>query len=544
MNILCIDLGNYSIKFLCGRTEGKDFKIKDFKKIDLTPHLDHPNLDELEDPEQYKAKIEERNHQRLTVQLDFIREYIQEENFEGKVLLTLPENLVTTRYIELPISNRKKAELMIPFQLDGNLPFSMNDTHWAPTLFKNENGFQAQVYITKIEEFDQFYSKLNFSNVEVATLAPPMSYWQSAIPELGMQGHAIIIDFGHEMINAYHLINQRIVTNHTSYYAGRAMDEFIAHSFSLDIEQVSELKLEKATFLPYQYDADDPNVSETEKSMDLLVKQFFYPIMKEVKRWIIGHQVKFNHPVEMIYITGGMSNIPGIKEFIEANFHVPVRGIEYRNLPFILPSKIYTMDFGLCLAMAQSQISKQPVANLLKGNYQSSFQVTIPLTSSSFVITRAAILALVLSLFMLVETLVIMSPRSNDLYQRSKKVVKNKYKELGIPKSNINRMKNSPEKVLKIVNRKLNAVKRDYDGLKDAATYNAMSGIAKIASLIGQNDKIEIIEMTNINKDITAVIRSEDKEEIKKLKDFLALAGLKDVSLKIDGNELRILTKE
>jgi general secretion pathway protein L len=391
MNILCIDLGNYALKFLYGRTEGKDFKIKDFKKIDLTPHLDHPNLDELEDPEQYKTKIEERNQQRLSVQLEFIREYIQEEDFEGKILLTLPESLVTTRYIELPINNRKKAELMIPFQLDGNLPFSMNDTHWASSLFKNTNGYQAQVYITKIEEFDQFFSKLSYSNVEVATLAPPMSYWQSAIPELGMQGHAIIIDLGHEMINAYHLINQRVVTNHTSYYAGRSMDEFIAHSFSLDIEQVNELKLQKATFLPDQFDPNDPDISEAEKSMDLLVKQFFYPIMKEIKRWIIGHQVKFNHPIEMIYITGGMSNIPGIKEFIEANFHVPIRGIEYRNLPFILPSKIYTMDFGLCLAMAQSQISKQPVANLLKGQYQSSFQVTIPLTSSSFIITRAAI---------------------------------------------------------------------------------------------------------------------------------------------------------
>ena len=108
---------------------------------------------------------------------------------------------------------------MIPFQLDGNLPFSMNDTHWASTIFKNTDSFQAQVFITKIDKFESFFNKLSSFNIEVATLAPPMSFWQSAIPELGMQGHAIIVDLGHEMINAYHLINQRIVTNHTSYYA-------------------------------------------------------------------------------------------------------------------------------------------------------------------------------------------------------------------------------------------------------------------------------------------------------------------------------------
>jgi hypothetical protein len=137
-----------------------------------------------------------------------------------------------------------------------------------------------------------------------------------------------------------------------------------------------------------------------------------------------------------------------------------------------------------------------------------------------------------------------MSPRNADLLKRSKKVVKNKYKELGIPKSNVNRVKKSPDKVLKIINRKLKAVMKDYDGLKDASTYNAMTGIAKIAKVIGDNDKLEIVEMTNIDKDITAVIRSEEKEEITKLKDFLGLAGLKNLSLKVEGKELRILTKE
>ena len=300
----------------------------------------------------------------------------------------------------------------------------------------------------------------------------------------------------------------------------RSMDEFIAHSFSLNIEEATKLKFEKVAFFNEKYEEAKKELTEEEKSIDLLIKQFFYPIMKEIKRWMIGHQIKFQQPIEMIYLTGGLSNITGIKGFIEENFHIPVRGIEYRNLPFILPAKIYTKDFGLCLATAQSQISKQPVANLLKGDYQSNFQFTIPITSSSFVMTRTTIIAIILSLFMVVETLVIMSPRSKDLLNRSKKVVKNKYKELGMRKSDINRMKKDPQKVLKVIKRKLSAVKRDYDSLKDAATYNAVSGIAKIANLIGQNDKLEIVEMTNIDKDIIAVIRSPEKKEIEKLKDF------------------------
>lgn len=542
MDILCIDLGNYAIKFLYGRVDRKDFEIQDFKKIDLTEHLEHPNLEELEDPEQYRQKLDERNLQRLNVQLQFIKDYISEINFNGKILLTLPENLVTTRYIELPINNRKKAELMIPFQLDGGLPFSMHDTHWTSSLFKKDDGMQAQVYITKIEEFDQFYTKLNYANIEVATLASPMSYWQSAIPELAMQGHAIIIDFGHEMVNAYHLINQRIVTNHTSYYAGKAMDEFIAHSFSLDIEQVSQIKMEKSLILSEEDRENEDELTEAEKSMDLLLKQFLYPMMKEVKRWIIGHQVKFGNSIDMIYVTGGMSNIPGLRDFIESNFHVPVRGIEYRNLPFILPSKIYTKDYGLCLAMAQSQFSKIPVANFLKGQYQSKFQVTIPIINTSFILTRAVILSLVISFLLLIETFLIMNPRRVALYKQNKKIVKDKTIALG--KVSNSRLKKNPDKILKQINKKLSIVKRDYESLKDASTYNAMQGIVKIANLIGKNDKLEILEMTNIDQEISFLVRSKEEEEIKRLKDYLGLGQIQGLSLKQDGNELRIIATE
>lgn len=542
MDILCIDLGNYAIKFLYGRVDRKDFEIQDFKKVDLTPHLDHPNLDELEDPEQYRKKLEERNHQRLNIQLQFIKNYVQEINFTGKMLLTLPENLVTTRYLELPVNNRKKAEMMIPFQLEGDLPFSMNDTHWTNTLFKKENGMQAQVYITKIEEFDQFYSKLNFSNIEVATLAPPMSYWQSAIPELAMQGHAIIIDFGHEMVNAYHLINQRIVTNHTSYYAGKAMDEFIAHSFSLDIEQVTRIKLERSLILSEEDRQQDEELTESEKSMDLLLKQFLYPMMKEIKRWIIGHQVKFGNNIDLIYVTGGMSNIPGLRDFIESNFSVPVRGIEYRNLPFILPSKIYTKDFGLCLAMAQSQFSKTPVANFLKGQYQSGFQVTIPVINTGFIVTRAIILSLVISFLLLLEAFIIMNPRNDALVKKNLSIVKDKTIALG--KVSNKRLREDPDKILSQINRKLSVVKKDYESLKDASTYNAMQGIVKIANLIGKNDKIEILEMTNIDKEISVLVRSKDEKEITRLKDFLGIGEIPGLSLTHDGDELRIIANE
>lgn len=541
MNLLCIDIGSYSIKFLRGFFERKIFQIEDFKKVELLEYLDLPNLEELEDPEQYHEKLEERANQLLSVQFKLINEYIDDNDFDGKILLSLPESLITTRYLELPVNNRKKAEMMIPFQLEGNLPFSMGDTHWTNSLFKVNNGMQAQVFVTKLDEFDRFYSKLNYSGLSVATLAPPMSFWQSAIPELGMEGHAIIIDFGHDMVNAYHLINQRIVTNHTSYYAGKAMDEFIAHSFSLDIEQVNNLKLEKAVLLTEE-EIEAGDADESQINMNLLMKQFLYPAMKEIKRWLISHQVKFNAPVEMIYLTGGMSNLPGFKEFIETNFHIPVRDIEYRNLPFILPNKIYTKEFGLCLAMAQSQFSKTPVANFLKDQYQSDFQVTIPLKSSSFLFSRAMILSLTICVFLLIEKFVLLDPQLKDLSRSSSKAVKNPI--IALDKNQQKRVRRSPDKVARIINRKVQLAKRELESLEDASSYNAIDGILKLGKIIGENDKLEILEMTNVDEEISALIEGENEEEITRLKDYLSFVGLQNLQLRQDGNKMRIITSD
>ena len=55
--------------------------------------------------------------------------------------------------------------MMIPFQLDENLPFSANETHFTAGLSKSPSGFNALINITQTEFFEELYNYLNAKSI-------------------------------------------------------------------------------------------------------------------------------------------------------------------------------------------------------------------------------------------------------------------------------------------------------------------------------------------------------------------------------------------
>ena len=65
-----------------------------------------------------------------------ILKYHIPEDYEGKIILQLPNNLLISRYILLPTTARKKVSMMIPFQLDDTLPLNAENSHYVYMLNK------------------------------------------------------------------------------------------------------------------------------------------------------------------------------------------------------------------------------------------------------------------------------------------------------------------------------------------------------------------------------------------------------------------------
>ena len=133
MNILAIDLGTYSVKFYSCSTERKNIVINNYNEIII--YKVRSQLD----PE---ATISE-------IQYEIVSSYLKKGEFDGVTIFQLPNEMITTRYLTIPIGNKRQAEQMIPFQLDDDLPYQSSSAHIVSKLHKQGGQFFAQVSITQ-----------------------------------------------------------------------------------------------------------------------------------------------------------------------------------------------------------------------------------------------------------------------------------------------------------------------------------------------------------------------------------------------------------
>jgi len=130
LKLLVIDLGSYSVKFTEYKTDKKSLHIESCNEVIIGQLKDqfHPDTGILD------------------IQLEIVEGYINHEHYDGKLIYQIPQSFLTTRFVQVPVSNRKKAEMMIPFQLEENIPFQLHKCHFVSELFK-VNALPKQLFI-------------------------------------------------------------------------------------------------------------------------------------------------------------------------------------------------------------------------------------------------------------------------------------------------------------------------------------------------------------------------------------------------------------
>ncbi|MGB0454239.1 MAG: hypothetical protein ACPGJV_11055 [Bacteriovoracaceae bacterium] len=548
MKCLCIDLGTYSIKSVLGELERKNFSIidahttvlnhewkADFKEPEL------PSIPDNEEEAEQALSLEEKKAIKIQefIKLfdeifrtahDVIEYYRNTYQFDGKVLINLSDAMLTTRFLELPVTQKKKLEQMIPFQLESSLPFSLNDSHFALDVTKLKQSSKAIIYIAKLNQFDRFYGQMQLHEIGAATLAPMMSFYQSALQNAPLdEGHSLFVDFGYRSTKAYHVIDNTIVSNHQSLSAGEGLEEFLISVLNQDASYVREIIETQLTLR--MSDGEEPN------QLQKLLLQYFFPLIKEIRRWVTSHKVKHASGLDRIIITGGLSKIDGIQKFLQQQLNVPVVFAETKSFNFHGQIEL-DHDFYNCALMIDSLVNKAHVANFLHGQYQSNFQQNIPVTSSAFVLTRVAMLSVLICLFLVIENFVLLSPKLKKVTKQARNM--GKASTIGLTKTDLSRMRRKPENVNRLIKKKVTLLKKDYEQLQKASSKSDIEGLFQFNSLIGKNDKVSIVEFITTDSKSRVLLRAEEEKEIVRMQNYLNYSGLKELSVNRTDKNLRV----
>lgn len=510
MNILAIDVGSYSIKFVEVRPERKSLILVEKHEIILDEAKAHyPDAVNLAD-----------------LQKEVVAAYIQKKSNDLKIIFQVPNEMLTTRYLEIPGTSKRKTELIIPFQLDENLPYSLSHAHFSSRLSKRSGGFSVLSNITQLNVFKDFFGFFENKDAQPSVLTSEISTMQAYIDHIRMNDTCCILDLGHKTTKAYFVQDRQIVSNHTSFVAGAAINEVISKTYQIEYGDAVIYKHENAFLLT---DEQLEEVSTEQREFALLMKQVFSPLILDLKRWEIGHRVKFGTSIDKIYILGGTSQINSLENFF--NFHT---GLSIESLPPLLDFKndytIHEKTFYLVKMMAISQKVPSNLINFLTGKFQTASNAFISIHSAVFIWVRSTFIALLLILGLSTERFFFLSKEEKAMNSKITGLLKTPSLEINRKDQKLYTTK--PENVLSVLKRKNKMVTDEVSSILSSNSINALRPLAVLSKTMSSNPKVSLDQFSSDGLAVNAVFSSEDPNELEAMSKQLKGSGLPGLQVK------------
>ena len=499
MDILSIDIGTYSIKFVRGVLERRQVRF-------------------LESHEEVIADASKDFHSGMPMrekQIEIVGSFLNgDEN--SRVIFQVPNWLLTSRYLTLPTNKQKQVAMMIPFQLDEKLPYPVTESHYISLFDKKKDQSHVTISIVQKNDFRDYHHLLERTGTLPSVLTSELFIMSCYLKNHPLPGSLAILDLGHETTKAYFVYNGRIVSNQTSYVGGKIINEAIAETYGISIEEASDYKHKNCFFLTTdQYE----ELSQEQKDFAELMEKIFLPFIQEYKRWEIGHRVNCGEKVETVYIMGGTAKISNISNFLTEALDVKIDFFPENG-----HDKKDEKNYSLARLMGLTQRGKYSLPNFLYGEYSGKVSNDIFLNSVGFIFSRALAASVVIILFLLIERFAFIYPEISRQDKINRKIFKDPKLALTARDKRVYRKK--PEKMLQRFQKKFDNVEQEVSTILSSTSINALSSLSLLSSYLDKSKGVELVEFVAGDGVSKAVFTTKKPDALKNLEQHLKTLAL------------------
>lgn len=502
---ISIEFGTYSVKFLSYQIDRNKVSLLNTDEI-LIEHI------ALEDHQE----AHEEHYSKWQQYADIIKQYLDRINVEYQLMINVPGDIVTTRYINLPVPNRKKALLALPFQIEKDLPYSISECHWAESITINPNDSDALVGVVKKDNFLELFNTFKAHEINPKILTCDISYLSNHIAKHAEHypEHFAIINFGHETTKGYYFSNGKLVSNHRAFVAGSNITEAISKTYNINLEEATLYKHQNSfLLLDDQYDQVNENQKEFAKVMDSSMA----PLISEIRRWNIGYRVKYGAGIQQFFICGGTTNIKNFKNYISQKLDVKVSNFDpyqFENDDKIDKDEKHRHKFAQAVALASNSSQKSKMINFLRGEFNLGDMSDLPVHSMVFTSLRLGIVALSVCGYLLTQTII-----TNSKIEKADKHISILLKKksqgiITINKSRLNvaiKQKNFTN-ILKKLNQKEKLIKQEVKVIQSSLGINAFSNLVYVINFL-KGHKVELIKFSATEENLIDLIVKAEKLE-------------------------------
>lgn len=518
MHVLSLDVGTYSVKYISSLVERKSVSHLEMGEVIIKDHL-HDHLG---------TTLEE-------AQLQIVREVLEAQaRPETKIIYQAPNEMITTRFLTLPVKSTKKASLMLPFQLEEDIPYSLSEIHYAYRMEGQKTQHLALVELARGNVFEDYFNRLREEDIIPSILTTEASGLENYFNQNPEAGPFCVINFGHTTTRAYFFYNSRLLAINVSYIGGKDINEMIAQTYKIDADEAVFYKHQNAFVLTSDQYTD---VDESQKEFAIAMDRTLAPLISDFSRWRVGFRVNFGLGLGQVYLTGGSANIKNIANYFSDKWDLKVSHLESFSTTDTTQVDANTKNknkYSLANLFVQGFKKKTRFINFLIGRFAQAGGAELPLHSYGFIGVRVVMITVVFALSLLVERLFIQKD-INFINGRLSNVLKNDVLEITPRQRRM--IVTSPEAVDSTLTKRVRGIKQEISTLQSAIQIQALSPLVAI-SQAATTSKATLTEFhVSEAGDINATFTVETAEELRGLQNLLLNASLSDTNVQINEAE-------
>ena len=456
---------------------------------------------------------------------------------DTKIIYQADHSMMTTRFLTLPVKSKKKADLMLPFQLEEDIPFALSEIHYAYRLEGQKTQHTALVELVKENVFENYYNLHRDKNILPNILSTESSVVENFFNQNPMAGPFCVLDIGHRTTKAYFFYNSRLLMSHVSYVGGHHVNEMIAETYKIEPDEAIIYKHQNAFLLTSSQYGE---VEQAQKDFAAAMDRVFSPLISDFARWKIGFKVNLGLAVQHVFICGGTSNIKNISNYLTEKWDTKVTLLE--SFDKVEAEKVdlnpkNKSKFALTNMMAIGFRRKNRFINLLIGRFAQASTSEIPLYSFSFIGVRVAGVALILAVSLFAERVFI----EKDIATVNTKITSvMKNQELEISGRLRRAAATNPKQLLDLLVKKQRGVRQEIQTLQSAVEIRALSPLVTISQIAASSQATLVEFSSNDVGEVKAVFSADSSEVLSNLKATFERSNLADVEANLDQAKLQL----
>ncbi|MFZ4713038.1 MAG: type IV pilus assembly protein PilM [Bacteriovoracaceae bacterium] len=320
-NVVGIDIGASSVK-VCELTGGKGkYKLSKFSIVKLS-----------------EAAIIEDQFEKPEEIVDALKAALTQSgvtNLSCAIGLYGPNTI--GKRLQMPAGTPQEIEDQVMWESEQYIPFGADVSSIGHQVLGENEGGGVDVYITAaredlIERFQNLFKDagLKIKIIDLNIIALNNIFEHSMIDMVEkMEQAALIIDAGAQSVKMLVYKNRAPIFNREINFGGHLITEEIQRQMGVSFEEAEDLKIngDESGNLP----------EEILQIINSSLQTFFAEVKKSLNFFL---STSTEDKIEICYITGGSSLLPGLKEGVQKMLEVevehlnPLRRIEYDNKAF------------------------------------------------------------------------------------------------------------------------------------------------------------------------------------------------------------------